>query len=151
MVSKREWFIFTDRHECIVLGKENLQNSVYELTIINFKCMFFFFHHFYNLKGTASVSSCPQHQTSRKVGWLVGCFGFNGPLRQYFSLYRAISQRAGERRERIDESKNVKSTPPAPTASATGPFPTVIEIVGRPGAGSLPPPFQKRSSLKGND
>ena len=26
-------------------------------------------------------------------GWLVGCFGFNGPLRQYFSLYRAVSQR----------------------------------------------------------
>ena len=25
--------------------------------------------------------------------WLVGCFGFNGPLRQYFSLYRAVSQR----------------------------------------------------------
>ena len=24
------------------------------------------------------------------VGWLVGCFGFNGPLRQYFSLYRAV-------------------------------------------------------------
>ena len=24
-------------------------------------------------------------------GWLVG-FGFNGPLRQYFSLYRAVSQ-----------------------------------------------------------
>ena len=23
------------------------------------------------------------------VQWLVGCFGFNGPLRQYFSLYRA--------------------------------------------------------------
>ena len=22
-------------------------------------------------------------------GWLVGCFGFSGPLRQYFSLYRA--------------------------------------------------------------
>ena len=30
------------------------------------------------------------------VGWLVGC-GFNGPLRQYFSLYRAVSQREGER------------------------------------------------------
>ena len=28
-----------------------------------------------------------------KVGWLVGCFGFNGPLRQYFSLYRAVSQK----------------------------------------------------------
>ena len=45
------------------------------------------------------------------VGWLVGCFGFNGPLRQYFSLYRAVSQREGEREEkRIDESKNVKTT-----------------------------------------
>ena len=32
------------------------------------------------------------------VGWLVGCFGLNGPLRQYFSLYRAVSQREGERK-----------------------------------------------------
>ena len=32
--------------------------------------------------------------------WLVGCFGFNGPLRQYFSLYRAVSQRGGEREEK---------------------------------------------------
>ena len=32
-------------------------------------------------------------------GWLVGCLGFNGPLRQYFSLYRAVSQRdEGQRR-----------------------------------------------------
>ena len=30
---------------------------------------------------------------------LDGCFGFNGPLRQYFSLYRAVSQREGERGE----------------------------------------------------
>ena len=41
---------------------------------------------------------------------LVG-FGFNGPFRQYFSLYPAVSQREGERRERIDESKNVQTTP----------------------------------------
>ena len=33
-------------------------------------------------------------------GWLVGCFGFNGPLRQYFSLYRTVSQREGEREEK---------------------------------------------------
>ena len=33
------------------------------------------------------------------VGWLVGCFGLNGPLRQYFSLYRAVSQREGEKKE----------------------------------------------------
>ena len=30
------------------------------------------------------------------VGWLVGS-GFNGPLRQYFRLYQAVSQREGER------------------------------------------------------
>ena len=33
-------------------------------------------------------------------GWLVSCFWFNGPLRQYFSLYRAVSQRERERREK---------------------------------------------------
>ena len=33
------------------------------------------------------------------VGWLVGCFGFNGPFRLYFSLYRAVSQREGDRGE----------------------------------------------------
>ena len=44
--------------------------------------------------------------------WLVGCFGLNGPLRQYFSLYRVVSQREGERWEkRIEESKNVQTTP----------------------------------------
>ena len=32
--------------------------------------------------------------------WLVGCFGFNGPLRQYFSLYRAVSQRKGDKGEK---------------------------------------------------
>ena len=32
--------------------------------------------------------------------WLVGCLGLNGPLRQYFSLYRAVSQREGERKEK---------------------------------------------------
>ena len=34
------------------------------------------------------------------ASWLVGCFGLNGPLRQYFSLYRAVSQREGERKEK---------------------------------------------------
>ena len=35
-----------------------------------------------------------------KKCWLVGCFGFNGPLGQYFSLYRAVSQREGEGEEK---------------------------------------------------
>ena len=33
------------------------------------------------------------------VGWLV-VFGLNCPLRQYFSLYQAVSQREGERKEK---------------------------------------------------
>ena len=32
--------------------------------------------------------------------WLVGCLGFYGPLRQYFSLYRAVSQSEEERGEK---------------------------------------------------
>ena len=38
----------------------------------------------------------------------------------------------------IDERKMSKQPPPAPTASAVGPCPTIIQIVGRPGTGSLP-------------
>ena len=34
--------------------------------------------------------------------------------------------------------KMSKQPPPAPTASAAGPYPTVIQFVGRPGTGSLP-------------
>ena len=34
--------------------------------------------------------------------------------------------------------KMSKQPPPAPTASAVGPCHTVIQIVGRPGTGSLP-------------
>ena len=54
--------------------------------------------------------------------------------------------------------KMSKPPPPAPTASAIGPCPTVIKIVGRPGTESLPstiaPPdhprgrYRKRSSAK---
>ena len=34
--------------------------------------------------------------------------------------------------------KMSKQPPPAPTTSAVGPSPSVIQIVGRPGNGSLP-------------
>ena len=54
---------------------------------------------------------------------LVGCFGFKGPLRQYFSLYRAVSQREGERGERIDESKNVQTTPTRTYCKRNRPLP----------------------------
>ena len=58
-----------------------------------------------------------KHMLSKRVYedcWLVGWFGVwfgFGPLRQYFSLYRAVFQREGERGERIDESKNVQTIP----------------------------------------
>ena len=69
----------------------------------------------YCLKGPLSPKK-PTNQpknvqtTPRLVGWLV-VFGLNDPLRQYFSLYRVVSQRGRKRRERIDESKNVQTTP----------------------------------------
>ena len=37
---------------------------------------------------------------SRTIVWLFCRFGFNGPFRQYFSLYRAVSQREGGRGEK---------------------------------------------------
>ena len=44
-----------------------------------------------------------------------------------------------------------KQPPPAPTASAVGPCPTVIQIEGRPGTGSLPstiaPPDRPEGSV----
>ena len=45
--------------------------------------------------------------TASLAGWLVGCFGFNSPLIHYFSLYRT----GRKRREKIEESQNVQTTP----------------------------------------
>ena len=70
---------------------------------------------------TSAAGPCPT--VIQIVGWLVGYFGFNGPLRQYFSLYRAVSQREGERRERIDESKNVQTTPTRTYCKRNRPLP----------------------------
>ena len=42
---------------------------------------------------------------------LVGRFGLNGPLRQYFSLYRAVSQRGRKKREMIDQRKKCPNNP----------------------------------------
>ena len=69
------------------------------------------------------------------VGWLVVL----GPFETVFqSISRHLPERGRKRKEKIDESKNVQTTPAAPTASAVGPCPTIIQIVGRPGTGSLP-------------
>ena len=51
-------------------------------------------------KTTMGINKLYQIRNELKTGWLVGCFGLSGPLRQYFSLYQAVSQREGERNEK---------------------------------------------------
>ena len=63
------------------------------------------------------------------VRWL---YGLNGPLRQYFSLSGRLPKRWRKKKERIVESKNVQTTPPAHTASAIGSCPTIIQISRTP-------------------
>ena len=50
------------------------------------------------------------HKTNQD--WLIVCFGLNGPLRQYFSLYRTLSHKDGERNEMIDERKYSNNSHP---------------------------------------
>ena len=60
------------------------------------------------------------------IGWLFWAY------RSFETIFQSISGRLPERRrkktEMIDERKNVHTTPPAPTASAVGPCPTLIQI-----------------------
>ena len=57
--------------------------------------------------------------SNEMYGCLVDYFGFNGPLRRYFSLYRTLTQNGRKKRE--TREKMSKQPPPAPTASAIGP------------------------------
>ena len=47
----------------------------------------------------SAIGPCPTVIKILGFGWLV-VFGLNDPLRQYFSLYRVVSQREGERGEK---------------------------------------------------
>ena len=71
-------------------------------------------------------------------GWLVGCFGFNGPLRIFQYISSRLPKRGRKRRERIVESKNVQTTPTRTYCERSRPLPYCIQIVGRPGTGNLP-------------
>ena len=72
-------------------------------------------------------------------GWLV-VFGFNGPLRQYFSLYQAGSQRGERKADMIGERKKISyHPPPAPIASAL----LLFKLVGHPGTERYPAPSLK--------
>ena len=50
-------------------------------------------------------SSSPSPMAARIFLGLIDCFGFNGPLRQYFSLYRDVSQRDREKEEKKDRGE----------------------------------------------
>ena len=64
-------------------------------------------------------SSNVNRQSMDLVGWLVGCFGLNGPLRQYFSL----PERGRKKREVTDERKNVHTTPTRTYCKRNRPLP----------------------------
>ena len=84
----------------------------------------------------------------RRCGW--GLFGHFCLIYRFSLLspslwetvFQSISDRLPERRrkrrERIDVSKNVQTTPTRTFCKRSRPLPTVIQIVGRPGTGSLP-------------
>ena len=65
----------------------------------------FFFFFFFGGGGGGGAETCLNKKIilvregggGGGVGWLVW---LNDPLRQYFSLYRAVSQREGERKEK---------------------------------------------------
>ena len=62
---------------------------------------------FFNGEIIALIARCRQNKIKKLLcfmksdfGWLVGDFGFNGPLKHYFSLYQAVCQREGERAQK---------------------------------------------------
>ena len=74
------------------------------------------------------------------VGWLVGwLFGVYRPFETVFqSISSRLPKRGRKRRERIEESKNVRTTPTRTYCERRRPLPYCIQSVGRPGTGSLP-------------
>ena len=57
----------------------------------------------------AAIDWC-SHTTHDWI-WLITYFGLNDPLRQYFSLYRAVSQRGIKKRKKDRREKNAQTTP----------------------------------------
>ena len=72
--------------------------------------------------------------------WLVGWLFW--AKRLFETVFQSISsrlpKRGRKRRERIDESKNVQTTPTRTYCERSRPLPYCIQIVGRPDTGSLP-------------
>ena len=73
------------------------------------------------------------------VDWLISYFGFNDPLRQYFSLYRAVSQRGRKKRKKIGERKKCSNNPLPHLLQAQQSLALLFsKLVGRSGSENLP-------------
>ena len=75
-------------------------------------------------------------ETDWLVGWL---FWVKRPFETVFlSISGRLLKGGRKRRERIDESKNVQTTPTRTYCKRSRPCPTEIRILGRPGTECLP-------------
>ena len=101
------------RRETIQNRKMSSQITFYTLTRI--------FVQNFRLNMVAAIDWC-SHTTHDWI-WLVSCFGFNGHLRQYFSLYRAVSQRVRKKREKIDKRKKCPNNPTRTDCKCNRPLP----------------------------
>ena len=77
----------------------------------------------------AAIDWC-SHTTHDWI-WLASCFGFNGPLRQYFRLNRTVSRKR-EQEKTKDRRKKKMSKQSRATPYAIRPCPTFIQISGTP-------------------
>ena len=66
-------------------------------------------------------------KTNTLVGWLI-VLGSTALETVFQSISNRLHEEGRKKREMIDERKNVQTTPPAPTVSAVGPCPTIIQI-----------------------
>ena len=71
-------------------------HGFFVLSFLTGKKSLFYIVSYIGDNGNPRMTSSDGHVDSLVGFWLVG-LGLNGPLRQYFSLYRAVSQREGER------------------------------------------------------
>ena len=75
-----------------------------------------FFVRNFRVNMVAAIDWC-SHTTHDWI-WLFWVFG---PLRQYFSLYRAVSQRGRKKREKIDERQKSPNNPTRTYCKRSGP------------------------------
>ena len=91
------------------------------------------FGHFFSLYPFSSLSPSLWETARYRLKYcLKGPLNPKQPTNQLQSISGRLPKRGRKKRERIDESKNVQTTPPAPTARAVGPCPTIIQTSRTP-------------------